>query len=408
MSPRRLPLEGIRVADFTWIGAGSFTTRALADLGADVIKIESVLRLDSLRESKPFKDAIPGINRSGYFSERNASKRSITLNLKDERGQALARQLIESSDIVANNFTPGTMEKFGLGYESVRAFHPGVVYLAMSMQGSDGPESRYLGYGLTMGALTGLHNLCGFRDREPAGTGTNYPDHIPNPMHAAFAVLVAMWHRRRTGVGQYIDLAQIEPTIALLGPAVMDYTVNGHVVDRNGNQHVAAVPYGVFPCAGEDRWIAIAATTNAQWRSLVEVLEAHTLASDRQLDSAPLRWLQRERIDRELAIHTAAWQGDELMRRLQACGVGAGVVNDPSNVLYDDPQLAERGQWNYLDHPEMGRCAYASSPVRLSGEAVRPRAPAPLLGQHTREVCRDALGLSDAQIDALEAEGVLR
>src|SRR5690606_236607 len=205
-----LPFRNIRIADFTWLGAGSFTTKIFADYGADVNKIESSQRLDALRKSPPYKDRVEGVNRSGYFADRNSSKRSITLNLKSVAGRALAQRIIMESDVVANNFSPGVMDKFGLGYEAVRAIKPDIVYLSMSMQGQAGPESHYLGYGRTMGALTSLHHLAGRPDREPTGTGTNYPDHIPHPAHAALAVLAALRHRRRTGQGQHIDLAQTE------------------------------------------------------------------------------------------------------------------------------------------------------------------------------------------------------
>ena len=178
----RLPLEGIRVADFTWIGAGSFTTKLLADHGADVIKIESHGRMDSLRSSRPYQDGIPGINRSGYFADRNSSKRSVTLDMKTAEGQELARRLIATSDVVANNFTPGTMEKFGLGYEAVREIKQDIVYIAMSMQGASGPEHKYLGYGLTMGALTGLQFLSGLPDREPAEYRHEFLGSHPQPL----------------------------------------------------------------------------------------------------------------------------------------------------------------------------------------------------------------------------------
>src|SRR5262245_21143174 len=179
----RFPLQNVRVTDFSWVGAGSYTTKLLADLGAEVLKIESTTRVDSLRLSGPFKDKIPGLNRSGYFADRNTSKRSVTINLKTPKGVDLVRELIKKSDIVANNFTPGTMEKLGLGYDDLERIRPGIIYLGMSFQGADGPESDTLGFGLTIGALVGLQHLTGLPGRKPAGTGTNYPDHIPNPCH---------------------------------------------------------------------------------------------------------------------------------------------------------------------------------------------------------------------------------
>ena len=402
-----LPLAGIRVADFTWIGAGSFTTKLLADFGADVIKVESRGRLDPLRTSRPYRDGTPGVNRSGYFADRNSSKRSITLNLKTPRAQDLARRLIAASDVVANNFTPGTMEKFGLGYDAVREIRPDVVYLAMSMQGASGPDHKYLGFGLTIGALTGLQHLCGLPDREPAGTGTNFPDHIPNPCHAAFAVLAALRHRRRTGEGQYIDVAQTEPTIALLGPAILQYTANGEIAGRTGNQRGAKAAHGVYPCAGDDRWIAIAAWTDRAWAALVAVLGRPAWATPELAASAAARLARRDELDRLIGEATRRWNAEDLMARLQAAGVPAGVVHTAAGIVQRDPQLKHRRHWVRLDHPEMGPSIYNAPPFRLSGVEDVPRSPAPLLGQHTDEVCRDVFGLDDAQIEALRREDVL-
>lgn len=404
---RNLPLKGIRVADFTWIGAGSFTTKLLADFGADVIKIESRERLDSLRLSRPFKDGVPGVNRSGYFADRNTSKRSITLNLKHDRGQELARQLIATSDVVANNFTPGTMEKFGLGYDAVRQIREGIVYLAMSMQGATGPHHRYLGYGLTIGALTGLQFLSGLPDREPAGTGTNYPDHIPNPCHAAFATLAALRHRRRTGEGQFIDVAQTEPTVALLGPAVVHYAVNGELSTRSGNQRLPAVPHGVFPCAGEDNWIAIGVHSNAMWTALLGVLGGPAWLREPGLSRQDGRVARASEIDAAIAIETRSWDAEKLMAALQSVGVAAGVARSSEDIVCSDPQLRYRGHWVHLDHAEMGSAIYNAPPFRMSEADATPVSAAPLLGEHTDDVCRDILGLSGADIEALRDMGAL-
>lgn len=404
----KAPLSGITVADFTWIGAGSYTTKILADFGADVIKIESSERLDTLRDAQPFKDGVRGVNRSGYFADRNSSKRSITLNLKSDEGRAIARRLIEQSDVVANNFTPGTMEKFGLGYEEVRQFKPDIVYIAMSMHGQAGPEAKYLGYGLTMGAVTGLHYLCGYPDQEPAGTGTNFPDHVPNPAHAAFAILAALRHRRRTGAGQFIDVAQIEPTIALLGPAVMDFAVNGHVTERVGNQLIASAPHGVYAAQGNDRWIAISAPTSAAWHALLAVLADPTLTQDPRFETADGRWQHRAELDAILGRITAQHDAMVLAQRLQAHGVAAAPVQDASDVLLRDPQLQARGHWVHLDHPEMGRTVYNALPFRMSRMSGLPHRPAPLLGQHTEEVLTERLQLSPAEIEVLREQGALQ
>lgn len=401
------PLKGLRIVDFTWIGAGSYTTKIFADFGAEVIKIESSERLDSLRDAKPFLDGIPGVNRSGYFADRNSSKRSITVNMKSVEGRELVCRLIRDCDIVANNFTPGTMEKFGLGYDAVKEIKPDVIYIAMSMHGQDGPESKYLGYGLTMGAVTGLHYVCGLPDRDPTGTGTNYPDHIPNPTHAAFAILAALRHRRRSGQGQMIDMAQIEPTISLLGPAVLDYTANQQVVERVGNQHIAGAPHGVYPVNGVDRWLSISAPDRTSWDILKEVLGAPELGADPRFNDALARWENRVALDHAIAEITGLLDGAALMQQLQARGVAAGIVNNAADVLHDDPQLAHRQHWVYLDHPEMGNTVYNALPFRFSRTPGRPHRPAPLLGQHTDEVLTE-MGLSAAEIATLRANGALQ
>ncbi|WP_186426191.1 CaiB/BaiF CoA transferase family protein [Cupriavidus metallidurans] len=397
-------LTGIRVIDFTWVGAGSFTTKLLADLGADVIKIETAARLDSLRIARPFKDRISGVNRSGYFADRNSSKRSITVNAKHEEGLGIVRRLIADADLVTNNFTPGVMEKMGLGYDSVREIRPDVVYASMSMQGITGPEKDYLGYGLIIGALTGVQHLTGLPNREPAGTGTNYPDHIPNPTHAAFAILAALRHRRRTGQGQFIDIAQTEPTLALLGPWLLNASLNGVIDERRGNANPDMAPHGVYPCAGNDRWLAIAVANDAQWLSLCDILGIVPRAGWARTQD---RLSDREAIDPEIAARTKERDGRELAAALQAAGVSAGAVNDAGDVLRSDPQLQARGHWVQLNHPEMGPSIYNAPPFRFSDAESTPSAPAPLLGQHTREICEDLLGLDDGEVDRLIQAGVL-
>lgn len=397
-------LDGIRVIDFSWIGAGSYTTKILADLGADVIKIESHQRLDTLRVTKPFKDKVPGVNRSGYFADRNSSKRSVTLNVKDERGLAMVKQLIAQAHLVCNNFTPGVMDKLGLGYEALQAIKPDLVYVAMSMQGGSGPARTDLGYGLTIAALTGFMHLTGLPEREPAGTGTNYPDHIPNPGHAAFAILAALRHQRRTGVGQLIDLAQMEPTLAMLGPTLMNYFVNDVVELRAGNIHPEHAPYGVYRCSGDDRWIAISVCNDEQWQALATELG---LEQRPQWASVDARLRDRQEIDEAITRVTVDREALALAHALQRVGVAAGPVQDARDVLDRDPQLAVRGHWVTLNHPEMGPSTYNSAPYRYSDAESAPTAPAPLLGQHSREVCRELLGLNDEDIERLEADGVL-
>jgi benzylsuccinate CoA-transferase BbsF subunit len=405
---RRLPLAGLRVADFCWIGAGSYTTKILGDMGADVIKIESSTRLDSLRLAGPYKDGKPGVNRSGYFADRNTSKRGVTIDMKHPRALGVIRKLIEKSDIVANNFAAGVMEKFGLGPADVARIKPDIIYLAMSMQGSQGPQRDFRGTGSSIAALTGIADLSGSPGRLPAGTGTNYPDHLPNPCHAAFALLAALRSRRRTGEGQYIDFAQTEPMLCLMGPTFLDLTVNGRLQQRRGNDHPWAAPHGVYPCHGEDRWIAITVMDDAQWSALVEVMGSPAWASEERWRTLPRRYRDREELNRLIAVWTSSLDAQELMLELQAKGVPAGAVEDARDVTHVDPQLAHRGHWVRLPHAEMGETIYNNLPFRFSRTPVRPTRPAPLLGEHTREILGGMLGFSESEIKELDAQGVLR
>lgn len=397
-------LSGVRVLDFCWVGAGPFTTKFLADQGADVIKVESIHKLDGLRLTPPFADGESGVNRSGYFADRNTNKRSLCLNMAMQEARDIARRLVAQSDIVSNSFTPGVMDKFGLSYEAVREINPRAIYLSMSMHGQDGPESSYLGYGMMIGALTGLHHLSGFPGRLPLGTGTNYPDHVPNPGHAAFALLAALRHQRRTGVGQYIDIAQTEPMVALLGTQILEYTANGHDPQPLGNADLSACPQGVYPCLGEDRWLTVTVENDVQWAALVRVLD---LAPQHGWETVAGRRVAAEAIDAAIAAATRRRDAVELMRTLQAAGVPAGVVNDVVDVVDRDPQLAHRRHWVRLPHPEMGQTLYNAPPFRFSAMSVEYRRGAPLLGEHTAEVCREILGMSNEEITRLTDEGVL-
>jgi benzylsuccinate CoA-transferase BbsF subunit len=377
-------------------------------MGADVIKIESSRRLDSLRLAGPYKDGKPGVNRSGYFADRNTSKRGITIDMKHPRALGVIRKLIASSDIVANNFSAGVMENFGLGPDDCARIKPDVIYIAMSMQGSRGPQRDFRGTGSSIAALTGIQELSGLPGRVPAGTGTNYPDHLPNPCHAAFALLAALRHRRRTGQGQYIDFAQTEPMLSLLGPTFLDLTVNGRLQQRRGNDHPWAAPHGVYPCAGDDRWIAITVMNDAQWSALVGAMERPAWAVEERWRTMPQRYRERADLDRLIAQWTRGLDAQELMLALQGKGVPAGAVQDAHDVLRVDPQLAYRKHWVRLPHAEMGESIYNNLPFRFSRTPVRPTRPAPMLGEHTREILHGLLGLSDREIDELESEQVLK
>lgn len=387
------PLDDIRVADFSWVGAGPFSTKPLADHGADVVKVESRTRTDVIRSMPPFRGGVPGVDRSGYFADRNSSKRSICLDLREPAGRELALRLIARSDVVIDNFTPGTMDRLGLGWEASRAVRPDVIYLEMPMQGRTGPHRDFRGYGLSIAAAGGLFGLSGYPDGPPVGTGTNFPDHVPNPLHATIAILAALIQRRRTGRGRYIELAQLESTATIVGAALVAAAA-GHPVERAGNDDPVAAPHGVYPCAGGDRWIAIAVETDAQWAALAGIL-----AIDRAAD--------RRAVDDVIGHRTPAWWADDLADALTAAGVPAAPVRDARDLVEHDPQLAARGHFVRLDHPEMGPSLYSGIPYRLGRTPGRLRSPAPLLGADTRAVCTELLDVDEDTYAVLARKGVV-
>jgi crotonobetainyl-CoA:carnitine CoA-transferase CaiB-like acyl-CoA transferase len=403
----RMPLSGIRVTDLTWVGAGPFATKILADHGAEVIKIESAGRLDALRTMPPYRDGKPGANRSGYFADRNTSKKSVTLNLNHPRGVELARHLISRSDVVANSFAAGTMEKWGLGYADCCALREDIIYLSMPMHGGDGPHGRFLGYGAAMSALSGLYAATGYAEGPPTGTGTNYPDHVPNPCHAAVALLAAIRHRRQTGRGQSIELSQVESTICAVGPLVLAAQEGpAEAARRHANREPGVAPHGVYPASGDDRWIAIACWNDLDWAALSRLSKAGW-EDDPRFATLPLRLANEEALDDAVGRWTAHWEPFVLAARLQEAGIDSAPVQHAQDVVERDVQLRHARHWVRLRHPEMGDCLYNAPPFRLSATAGGLRSPAPLLGEHTDEVLSSVLHLAADEIAELRAAGVL-
>src|SRR5882672_379884 len=302
----------LRVLDFCWVGAGAFVTRLLADLGADVIKVESQAHPDNLRLSGPHRAGARHLEGSGYFASRNTNKKSIALNMGRPEARAIAKRLAAKCSVVTNNFRPGIMERWGLGYQDLAAADPSLIYLAMPMQGSSGPHKSYIGFGSTIAAISGLVEMSGSPDRAPIGTGTHYPDHVPNPGHALVGLLAAIFHRARTGEGQYIELAQLESTVNLMGPSIMRYSASGALPRRNGNRRNGSVPCGVFRCAGEDVWCAIEIESDAGWQALVETLGRPQWMTDSRLDTLPGRSADIDAIEARLAEETRSREAEAL------------------------------------------------------------------------------------------------
>jgi crotonobetainyl-CoA:carnitine CoA-transferase CaiB-like acyl-CoA transferase len=400
-----LVLEGIKVADFSWFGAGPICAENLATFGATVVRVESEAHVDGLRAVMPFAKDKTGYNVSGYFNAYNAAKLDLTINLNTEMGNEIARKLIAWCDVFITNQTPRVVERWRQTYDELVKINPDIIAVYQPMQGFDGPHKYFMGFGAVLGPITGYSHLSGYAHRPPMGLGTNYPDYVINPGHTLVAVLAALRHKKKTGKGQRIELAQLESSVAPLAPAIMDYMANGRVQGREGNRLPHASPHGAFRCkdaefngAPEDRWIAFGVFDDGQWKGLVEAMGTPAWAADAKFATIESRKQNEDDLESNVSAWTREHAAEELMPLLQSKGVPAGIVHNARDVLDRDVHLKERGYYVYLDHPEAGRCAYDGPPFRLSETPGVLRAAAPLLGEHNDYVCKELLGMTDDEI----------
>lgn len=403
---RTRPFEGLKVLDFMWVVAGPWATRYLADYGATVVRVESTSHVDTARTIGPFKDGVAGAERSGAFSTVNAGKLGMTLDLGSEAGLAVARRLCDWADIVTESFSPGVMKQLGLDYESIRRTNPGVIMISSCLNGQYGPHSGLAGYG-TMGAqLAGFGYLAGWPDRAPAGPAGAYTDYI-SPRFTAAALLAALEHRRRTGQGQYIDFSQGEASAQFLAPALLDYFVNGHVWQRNGNASPDYAPHGVYPVAGEDRWVAIVAESEEQWQGLCRAAGHGEWAADSRFATVSDRLANREALDEEIASWTRSCGASEIENLLQAASVPAHQLFDSASALAD-PQLAARQHFLTVEHPDFGPVVIENSRMVFSRTPAIVERPGPTFGQDNEHVLREILGMSDDEFVELLTAGALQ
>lgn len=398
------PLSGVKILDFSTTLAGPVATRYLSDYGATVIKVETSRRPDTLRTHMPFGPRGPGIDRSAYFALYNAGKLSIALDMEKPGARSVAVRLVRWADILLEAFTPRVMKGWGLSYDEVRTIKPDIIMASQCLQGQTGPHRDHRGYGQMASALTGWYEVTGWPDREPVGPYGAYSDFITWG-YLQVLLLAALDHRDRTGEGQYIDVAQYESALNFATTAILDYDANGRVARRNGNRDETMSPHGVFPCAGEDRWCAIAVRDESEWRRFCECMGAPGLADDPRFATLQARKLHEDLLESIVSEWTATKPPEEVQERLQKHGVAAGMVARPDD-LFCDPQFAHRTQFMPLEHPELGPHHVITSPFRLSGADNFPSSPAPLLGQHTDLICREFLGMSEDEIAQLAADGV--
>ena len=404
-SRRRKALEGVKVVDFTWMVAGPMMTRSLADNGATVVLIEGGLsKVPVLRTASPFMGKKPGINRSGYFAIYAGGKYSITLDLSHPRGLDVAMRLVVWADVVAESFRPGVVKKLGLDYDRLKTVNPSVIMVSTTNQGQTGPQARQPGVGTQLVSLAGFTEITGWPDRVPAQPYGAYTDVIA-PRFGVVAILAALDYRRRTGKGQYIDLSQYEAGIQFLAPAVLDYSANGRVLKRAGNECPYACPHNVYPCVGEDRWCAIAVFSNQEWQELCRLMERPELGQDPKFTTLGGRKQNEEYLDQIIGSWTRNHRAEELMDKLQSAGIAAGMASNCQD-LHEDRQLKHRHHFWVLDHSEMGPHSYDGPPYLLSKTPASVKRAAPCLGEHNEFVCREFLEMSDEEFLDLIGAGV--
>jgi crotonobetainyl-CoA:carnitine CoA-transferase CaiB-like acyl-CoA transferase len=388
---------GLKVAEFAWVIVGPSTSRYLAEHGATVVKIESHKRLDTLRGTSPFAGNRPTVDSSMAFGRHNPNKYSVSIDLQHPNGKKLAWRLIRWADIVTESFSPGTMEKWGLGYEDVRKVRPDIIYLSSSMQGRGGPHSGYAGYGMNAVNLCGFTEVSGWPDKPPAAPHGAYTDYI-NARFDALALIAALDYRRRTGKGQWIEQSQFETSLHFFAPPLMDYQVNGRTMGRNGNRSPEAAPHGVFPCRGDDNWIAIAVLNDGQWQGFCRAIGQPQLARDEACATLAARKAHEDELEKVVAGWTGTLKPEEAEAALQKAGVPCHIVSRPKDV-YGDAQLKARHYFVPLEHPVMGRQSYEpQSSFVLSKTPRRIERPSPCLGEHNGFVFKTLLGMTDDEI----------
>ncbi len=399
------PLSGVRVTEFTSAWAGPYATCLLGFLGAEVIKVESRKRIDHSRFiSFTTQKTFSGPDESSVFNNLNLNKLSVCLNLSKPKAIPIAKRLAAQSDVVVENMRPGVITRLGLGYDAVRALKPDVIYLSSSACGQTGPDCGNVGYAPNFAGAAGLSYVTGYPDWPPSILAGAID--LRSATSAAFAILVALLYRQRTGEGQYIDLASQEAIAILNADALMDFLMNQRVRMRQGNRHDTMAPHNCYRCRGEDKWISIAVADDQEWRALCGVMERPDLVEDERFSTAPARWKNQDELDQIIGAWTVQ-QGDyEAMHELQAAGVAA-APSLSNEGLFHDPHLKARNVFLQNHHPVLGKDWVIAPPWRLSDTPASIRSCSPLLGEHSHAVLQGLLGMSPEEIRELEEEHVV-
>jgi crotonobetainyl-CoA:carnitine CoA-transferase CaiB-like acyl-CoA transferase len=387
----RLPLSGYRILDMTTALAGPYATRLLADMGAEVIKVEAPNN--------------GGLLRSDIFNHANRNKYACTLHLAQPRGRELFLRLVALSDVVIEDYRSQVLEDLGLSYDVLRSAKADIIVVSLSSHGRSGPERDFVANGSNIEQLGGLTAISGYLGGGPQKTGIGYADAVVG-IAAAGAGALALWHRRRTGEGQCVEVAGWESMVGLIGEYVLGYSMNGRLPQPMGNRHSSMAPHGCYPCAGDDQWVAIAVEDDEQFAALCRVMGRPELAADTRFADVVSRYRNQEDLDGIVGEWTRQVTPQAVARALQAANVAAApVLGVPA--LFDDPHLRARGFWESVSHPNAGTWDVDGVPWRLSRSPAHIRLPAPRFGEHNDYVLRGLLGLSEEEIRELGEEGVI-
>ncbi len=401
----RLPLEDVKILDFMWVMAGPAGTRMLADYGAVIVRVESPTRVDTARTLQPYHNNQIGPDASALFSNCNAGKFGITLDLGNARSREVILDLVRWADVVTESFSPKAMRAWGLDYPAIRKIKPDIIMLSTCLMGQTGPLASFAGFGNLAAAISGFHNLTGWSDRAPAGPFGAYTDYI-SPRFTAIAILAALEYRRRTGKGQYIDQSQAEASLHFLAPALLDYTANGRTQIRAGNSDPEFAPHGIYSAKGEDRWVAIVCKTDDDFRALCEIMKRPDLARDPRFWNMTDRRKNASALDEVISNWSRELEPREVERMAQARSIAAHAVQN-SAEYYTDSQIAHRRHFVEFPHPVYGKTIVEGARAKLSRTPAQVRRAAPTLGQDNQYVLEKLLGYREEQIDEIVRSGAL-
>lgn len=410
-------LEGIRILDLSMWFAGPMASRLLADMGAEVIKIESLSHMDPWRGPVVISDAMREqepdrvwserpYNSSPGFNLQNRNKYGITLDMTTTEGKGTFKKLVGIGDVVLENYSPRVMAKFGLDYPQLKEINPSIIMVSLPAMGRTGPDKDFVAFGQTIDCMSGMAYLTGYPGEEPMlQSGLAYGDPLSG-MNAALAIVMALRHRRRSGKGMHIELSQVEGVISFNADSVMDYTINRRVRGRMGNRHPSMAPHGYYRCKGDDAWVAIAIDSDEAWQAFCEAIGQPSWSKDARFLDMSGRHNNQDELDKLVETWTLEYSHYEAMHILQKAGIPAGPVLNARELL-EDPHLNERGLFQITNHPEAGLHPEIGAFAKFSKTPIEIRMPAPCLGEHNGYILGKLIGMSSDEIIRLERQGII-